>query len=430
MAQLVVANCRNFQASNLTMNNSVVSAYFAYDNGTVLRDSVFQNTKVVFLSCKNVTVSGSSALELGVDGSSSVFIVNNSNLGIGINASDNVSISGNKYINVDLTRLSFKVKVLSNIVWGAYYCIVVNSAINVTISKNSISNCYFGIDVINGSKNVTITGNNIANNQIGAQAIAGSSLLQNVLFYRNNFINNAAQAPSDNAAFDDGYPIGGNYWSDYQGVDHCSGPQQNNCPMPDGLGDTPYVITPYLFDNYPLMTPYGPLDNAPPTWPMYGLSTSQVTTSSLILTWTDAIDDMGVANYKVYRGDVMIATIPEHPSYVTTRQYSIYGLSPGTEYMFRVEAGDLRDNWSNNGPSMTVRTLDSPQQPANPGNTAGILTLLLQQYWYLIVAAVGSCIAGLAFSRKIRREKVRSPIGAVRSQNPNARAELVGGLHH
>jgi nitrous oxidase accessory protein NosD len=41
--------------------------------------------------------------------------------------------------------------------------------------------------------------------------------------------------------WDDGYPFGGNYWSNYTGIDEYSGPSQNETSS-DGIGDTPYVV--------------------------------------------------------------------------------------------------------------------------------------------------------------------------------------------
>jgi hypothetical protein len=53
-------------------------------------------------------------------------------------------------------------------------------------------------------------------------------------------------------AWDDGYPSGGNYWSDYTGVDLRKGPYQNETGS-DGIGDTPYSIDSDNADRYPLM---------------------------------------------------------------------------------------------------------------------------------------------------------------------------------
>jgi hypothetical protein len=60
--------------------------------------------------------------------------------------------------------------------------------------------------------------------------------------------------------WDNGYPSGGNYWSDYNGTDLLLGSGQNETGS-DGIGDTPYVIDANNRDNYPLMKPYaGPHD--------------------------------------------------------------------------------------------------------------------------------------------------------------------------
>jgi len=58
--------------------------------------------------------------------------------------------------------------------------------------------------------------------------------------------------------WDNDYPSGGNYWSDYVGVDVKRGPNQD-LPGSDGIGDTPYIIDTDNRDHYPLMNPYHPL---------------------------------------------------------------------------------------------------------------------------------------------------------------------------
>jgi len=55
--------------------------------------------------------------------------------------------------------------------------------------------------------------------------------------------------------WDNGYPSGGNYWSDYNGTDLRKGPGQNVTGS-DGIGDTPYIINTNNQDYYPLMMPW------------------------------------------------------------------------------------------------------------------------------------------------------------------------------
>ena len=116
-----------------------------------------------------------------------------------------------------------------------------------------------------GDKN-TITMCNISRNQCGIWVEGVENKI-----YHNNFIDNnishvdnsglESSPPTDigvNNSWDDGYPSGGNYWSDYTGVDLYSGVNQNQ-PGSDGVGDTPYNISgknPPSQDLYPLMSPY------------------------------------------------------------------------------------------------------------------------------------------------------------------------------
>ena len=102
----------------------------------------------------------------------------------------------------------------------------------------------------------TITGCDIYSNTYGILVYdpAGHPYGGNNMIYHNNVIDNTYQAKDGNSypnTWDDGYPSGGNYWSDYIGVDNFSGPGQN-LPGSDEIGDTPYVFDGNQ-DNYPLM---------------------------------------------------------------------------------------------------------------------------------------------------------------------------------
>jgi len=153
---------------------------------------------------------------------------------------------------------------------------------NVTIKNMTITKFYFGLrlylsssNTISGNKIISngrgiwgggYSGNGISGNNITANGMAGISLFMgsNNIVFHNNFINNrqvydyawdsSGVSPSVNV-WDDGYPSGGNYWSDYTGID-ANG---------DGIGDTPYVIDVNNVDRYPLMNPWTP----PPPWAVW-----------------------------------------------------------------------------------------------------------------------------------------------------------------
>ncbi len=115
-----------------------------------------------------------------------------------------------------------------------------------TISGNNIRDSYKGIDLLSGSNN-SIVGNNITNCGSGG----GISLYESSdnIIYHNNFVDNTffqVYSYASTNVWDDGYPSGGNYWSDYTGVD------SNR----DGIGDSWYNITEGNIDHYPLMGPF------------------------------------------------------------------------------------------------------------------------------------------------------------------------------
>ncbi len=115
-----------------------------------------------------------------------------------------------------------------------------------TIANNRITSSYKAVHLIDYSTNNTITGNTLTDNAYAMFIQVYSS--GNTIFH-NNFVNNAEQVSSSwsNNTWDNGYPSGGNYWSDYTGEDLDG----------DDIGDVPYTIDLSNQDRYPLMYPAG-----------------------------------------------------------------------------------------------------------------------------------------------------------------------------
>lgn len=114
---------------------------------------------------------------------------------------------------------------------------------------------------------------------------------------------------------------------------------------------------------------------APPSWPAGSVLTATlVTHNSVNLSWTPAQDDLGVSDYKIYQGDFLVGTVAG-----TANQTEISNLVPSTSYRFQVQAGDAGNQWTRDGPSLTVSTLeppisDPPSWPAERTLTASDIT--------------------------------------------------------
>jgi parallel beta-helix repeat protein len=176
---------------------------------------------------------------------------------------NNVNITGfaitNGYIGIETDwRYHQKVNVIWNIIDHNTIGVKLYEVYNSTFSDNYVSyNNYCGILLINNFPN--LSNNTIINNVIwhNGYGIWMDNSDGNTI-YHNNFINNKQQVRIDwgNNTFDDGYPSGGNYWSDRTGGDLYGGPYQNETGS-DGICDTPYVIDASNIDRYPLMNPWG-----------------------------------------------------------------------------------------------------------------------------------------------------------------------------
>lgn len=102
------------------------------------------------------------------------------------------------------------------------------------------------------------------------------------------------------------------------------------------------------------------IDNTAPTWiDGSSLNVSDVTTSSLKLTWTPAIDNVGVKDYKIFKNNVETATVSSADGTAASGLVSlnITGLNEGATYSFRVEAIDAASNSSSGGPTASGTTL-------------------------------------------------------------------------
>lgn len=273
----------------------------------------------------------------------------------------------------------------------------------VGFSKNGIS--------FSNVTNAEVENSTLFKNNLGMNLTSTSYSL----IFNNNFINNTIQALDTNGyqnSWDNGYYSpsgGGNYWSDYTGVDKCGGQFQSVCPSPDGIGDTSYHVGPSLtYDYYPLMRPYIP-DTTPPIWPAGSkLTGSRLTPTSITLNWTIATDDVGVVSYLVFEGSIMTANVTAN-----IRALNVTGLTPGTTYTFKVEAIDRANNLSNGGPRLTITT---PQLPP---------WFLSQDFWlrnlYLIIlgaAVVGTIVTVVKLRRRSLARHVLPSKPAPKSVGP------------
>jgi|GEM_PF-4232176 Uncharacterized protein contain chitin-binding domain type 3 len=84
------------------------------------------------------------------------------------------------------------------------------------------------------------------------------------------------------------------------------------------------------------------------------LHVSDVTSQSVVISWTASTDNVGVAGYDVYAGDFKLTT-------VAGTSYTASGLTPDTVYSFRVAARDARGNESAKSLAVEARTSKQPQ---------------------------------------------------------------------
>ncbi len=257
---IFLENIRNGHVENCTLRNN--------DSGFSLRNTSYS------MVTRNQIIENGEGIDSGFSANLGIMMNNiSSSFGYGIASFDPISDS-----------------IISNntISHSGALPIVLGRATNVTVTRNNVSDNSYGmsvfgwfqprqpssqiivadnifnansasaIELLYASLNITISRNTFSYNARGV--FLGQGTGPGIRIDHNNFINNTQQAIDDSAStqWDSGYPSGGNFWSDYSGPDTCSGPDQDVCLGPDGIGDVPRVISgdSGALDRYPLMRPF------------------------------------------------------------------------------------------------------------------------------------------------------------------------------
>lgn len=201
---------------------------------------------------------------------------------------------------------SSSVQLHGNNVSGWYQAVSLEASRNVTMDGNVAAGGEHAV-FVEGSENVTIAGNELEGGlwTVVLGASTGVRVLHNNIRYEALH----AAMDYDANAWDDGYPSGGNHWYGHQGVDLCSGPNQDVCPDPDGIDDAPFNITGGQ-DSYPLMDPYPvpPLDRPPGAPVLEAAALTGADLENVTLSWSLSADDGGggndVVSYEIWAGGV------------------------------------------------------------------------------------------------------------------------------
>jgi parallel beta-helix repeat protein len=424
--QVVLANCTGVTVDGLNVSDSSVGILLGYSSNNVIADNIASNNSdsgiilhgsddntvsgniasynthgIVLQTSQNANLTGNTMVENGISfGSFPDYIgthnVDTSNTVNGRPVRFWKDISGGTVPSdagqVVLVNCSGVVVRNQNVSNGSNGILVSQSS-NVAVFNNTVSwNSAEGIVVVRTNKS-SIFSNKIEHNAKGVYLtvtetldIYNNTVSENdvgiyvhyvwyygpMKIYHNNFIENSDQAiaigdPLFPASWDDGYPSGGNYWSDYSGVDNCSGPNQDFCPDPDGIGDTPYEIEWYDLDRFPLMRLFS-MDPSLPYAPQNLRAAPG--NQQVVLTWSAPYDGGSpITNYRVYRGltsggEVFLTEIGNLLTYTDT------GLVNGQTYYYRVSAVNaIGEGPKSNEANATPATL--PTQPLNLTATAG-----------------------------------------------------------
>jgi parallel beta-helix repeat protein len=271
---VVLVNCVNVTVQNLTLENNLEGILLAYShNCTISSNNITDNGDPVF-NGGGIVLYRSSNNRIGKNS-----LTTNHYVGIILDTySSNNSLSENNFTKNDLgvwffwsNLNNFSMNNMENNLKG----VLLDYSTNNTINNNDIIGpSDYGIKISAQFNN--ISANNIAYHKRGIEltwdnnVIVGNNIMENYetgvvltgknnLFFHNNFIDNAqhisvTSSPSIVNSWDNGYPPGGNYWTEYEDK-YPNATELDN----SGIWNTSYVINEYNIDHHPLMVPTEPV---------------------------------------------------------------------------------------------------------------------------------------------------------------------------
>lgn len=263
--QVILANCSGVTVEGQNISNVLRGIHLVYSSSNIIsKNTVSNNQYGITLSSSEsniVTDNSISTNEIGVvlGGSNDNLIfdnmVSNNIEGVSLYESMDITITGNALSNnnVGIYVSSYGGNlIVNNTAYNNGEGITLSHSHRITVDNNIIRNNTDGIKASHSHDNL-ISNNTISSNSNGVYLVSSND---NTV-YHNSLIENTNQAWDEGTnEWDSGYPLGGNYWSDYTGVDERSGPNQDQ-PGSDGIGDLPFDIPGGSNeDRYPLMSPF------------------------------------------------------------------------------------------------------------------------------------------------------------------------------
>jgi len=201
-------------------------------------------------------------------------------------------------------------------------------------------------------RDADISTNNLTRNRLSIQYSS------NITVFGNRFVDSAVDDGGSSVRWNETYPIGGNFWSTYAGWDDCSGVDQDDCTVPDGFGDVPYVIDGDSTDHYPIVGVNPP--NEPPVATFTYRPTLLFTGTTVAFDASGSFDPDGLPlTFDWDFGDGGFAT---GSGPFVTHRYASFGT-----HLVKVTVTDVREGSGMATASLRVESLPVPGFDVTPG---------------------------------------------------------------